>query len=391
MLIQELTLKGVLSFGPDSPPLPMRPLNVLIGPNGSGKSNFVEAIDLLRSSPNKLTSPMRGPGGGGVMEWIWKGEPPQNAIVEAVVKNPNTRHSLRHRIEFTSSSAQFELVDETIESSEPDFGETDVFFFYRYQNGHPVISVKDDMDKRRLQRQDIETDESILSQRKDPDQYPELAYLSKVYSKFRLYREWSFGRSSVFRSPQSADLPSDQLEENFSNLGLFLNYIRGFPASKKMILDYLSNLYEGLSDFDIRIRGGSVEVFLTEQDFIIPASRLSDGTLRFLCLLAILCDPEPPNLICIEEPELGLHPDMIPQIADLLVKASKKTQVVVTTHSDILVDAMTETPESVVVVEKHHGQTVSKRIEVDNELKEFLKTFRLGQLWLRGDIGGTRF
>ena len=60
---------------------------------------------------------------------------------------------------------------------------------------------------------DIAPDESIVSQRKDPDQYPELAHLSDVYGRIRLYREWSFGRTSVFRSPQSADLPSDRLEE----------------------------------------------------------------------------------------------------------------------------------------------------------------------------------
>ena len=58
-------------------------------------------------------------------------------------------------------------------------------------------------------------DESILSQRKDPDEYPELGYLSQMYGEVRLYREWSFGRSSVFRSPQSADMPGDRLEETF--------------------------------------------------------------------------------------------------------------------------------------------------------------------------------
>jgi len=66
-------------------------------------------------------------------------------------------------------------------------------------------------------------------------------------------------------------------------------------------------------------------VIFTEGDFSIPATRLSDGTLRYLCLLAILCDPEPPPLICIEEPELGLHPDILPKLADLLVSASERT------------------------------------------------------------------
>lgn len=134
-----------------------------------------------------------------------------------------------------------------------------------------------------------------------------------------------------------------------------------------------------------------MEVALTEGDFRVPASRLSDGTLRYLCLLAILCDPTPPPLICIEEPELGLHPDVLPKVADLLVQASLRTQIVVTTHSDVLVDAMTDRPESVIVVEKHEGKTFMKRLTDDDELKGYLEDYRLGEAWLRGMIGGTRW
>jgi predicted ATPase len=138
------------------------------------------------------------------------------------------------------------------------------------------------------------------------------------------------------------------------------------------------------------INGGTVQVFFTEDDFVIPATRLSDGTLRYLCLLAILCDPEPPPLICIEEPELGLHPDILPKVADLLRSASRRTQLIVTTHSDILVDAMTETPEAVVVCSKQQGQTIMERLKPD-DLREWLKKYRLGQLWTKGEIGGNRW
>jgi predicted ATPase len=133
-----------------------------------------------------------------------------------------------------------------------------------------------------------------------------------------------------------------------------------------------------------------VQVFLHEGDIAIPATRLSDGTLRYLCLLAILCDPEPPPLICIEEPELGLHPDILPKLADLLKEASERTQLIVTTHSDILVDAMTETPEAVVVCSKENGATKMDRLNRD-DLKEWLEKYRLGQLWIEGKIGGTRW
>lgn len=183
----------------------------------------------------------------------------------------------------------------------------------------------------------------------------------------------------------------DRLEEDFSNLGLFLNRLKSeFPAAKRALLKALQDLYEGITDFEVNTNGGTVQVFLHEGDFAIPATRLSDGTLRYLCLLAILCDPEPPPLICIEEPELGLHPDVLPGLADLMRKASERTQLIVTTHSDILVDAMTETPECVIVCEKHEGQTEMKRLDAA-ELSEWLKKYRLGQLWIDGQLGGKRW
>lgn len=393
MLVKELTVQGLLSFGPDTPPLEMRPLNVLVGPNGSGKSNLLEAISLLRSTPTKLTAPMRGTGGSGVKEWIWKGAKNSHARVGAVVDYPAGQQPLRHRIEFTETAARLEVLDEAIENREPDPGHKDPFFFYRFQNGHPMLAMRDKTHewKRPLRREQVAPDESILSQRKDPDQYPELAHLVDMYSKVRLYREWSFGRTSIFRSPQPADMPSERLEEDFSNLGLFLNRLRGTPKAKKTIIEHLRDLYEGLDDFHVDVRGGSVEVFLTEGDFTIPASRLSDGTLRYLCLLAILCDPDPPMLIGLEEPELGLHPDMLPKVADLLIAAAERTQLVITTHSDILVDSMTEQPDSVIVMEKHEGKTAANRLAVNEELQEWLAKYRLGELWTRGEIGGTRW
>ncbi|MFA7235842.1 MAG: AAA family ATPase [Phycisphaeraceae bacterium] len=395
MLIHELKLNGLLSFGPDTPALKMRPLNILIGPNGSGKSNLVEAIGLLRSAAKELTDPIRGTGGGGVSEWIWKGSSHRHAHLEAIIDNPSGQQPLRHVIEFTEVATRFELVDERIENTEPYPGNAEPYFYYKFQRGRPVLNIRDkaehsDKPPRYLKREDVAPDQSIIYQRKDPDQYPELAYLADTYSQFRLYREWTFGRSSVFRQPQSAGLPNDRLAEDFSNLGMFLNRLQGIPKAKNAIIEHLRDLYQGLDDFGVKIQQNTVEVWLSEGSFIISANRLSDGTLRYLCLLAILFDPNPPPLICIEEPELGLHPDMLPGLADLLVDASERTQLIVSTHSDILVDAMSEQPESVVVFEKHDGQTQMKRLET-NELQEWLKKYRLGHLWMSGEIGGKRW
>ena len=390
VLIRHLAPKNFLSFGPDNAGIELQSLNLLIGPNGSGKSNLIEAVNFMRASAAAKDFREVTLKGGGASEWIWKGQPNESASVEWVVNNPKGNKPLRHTVAFRSSQQSFLLHDERIEESERrDSYEADVYFFYRYQQGDPVVNTSAG-PSRRLSRDSIELDRSILLQRRDPDVYPELAWLAQNYERIRIYREWEFGRNAAHRAPQQTDMRNDVLLEDFSNIGLFLSRLKKSPKAKKAFLDNLRKLYDGLTDFEVVTEGGSVQVFLHEEDFAIPAARLSDGSLRFLCLLAILCDPEPPPLICMEEPELGLHPDILPTVADLLKEASQRTQLIVTTHSDILVDAMTDCPESVVVCEKHEGKTEMTRLSA-SELAVWLEKYRLGQLWIQGQLGGTRW
>jgi predicted ATPase len=171
---------------------------------------------------------------------------------------------------------------------------------------------------------------------------------------------------------------------------MVLNRIEGEPEAKRQLLTALRKLYQGIDDYYVQVEAGSVQVFLKEGNLPIPAVRLSDGTLRYLCLLAILCNPNLPALICLEEPELGLHPDILPGLADLLREASERCQLIVTTHSDTLVDALTDTPESIVVCEKENGKTRLNRLD-KKELSHWLEKYRLGELWTSGELGGTRW
>jgi len=388
MLIHSIRLNNFLSFGEASKETALGPLNVIIGPNGSGKSNLLESIELLRSAPEQLLKPIRE--GGGVRDWLWKGgKTTPTASLEVVIDYPKGHQKLRYQLSFTEVGQRFEITDERVENEKPDGPKhPQPYFYYHLNNGRPALNVRG--TKRTIQQEDVDLERSILSQRRDPEQYPEITYLGQVLGKIRLYREWSFGRYTAPRLPQKADLPNDVLEADASNLGLVLNRLRREPQVKQRLLAALQALYKGIDDYDVQIEGGTVQVFFHEGRFTIPATRLSDGTLRYLCLLAILCHPTPPPLICIEEPELGLHPDVLPTLADLLKEASERTQIIVTTHSDVLVDAMTDCPEAVLVTEKSETGTVLTRLDA-KMLKPWLEKYRLGQLWTRGDIGGTRW
>ena len=389
--IQRIELNHLLSFGPKGIALDLLPLNVLIGPNASGKSNFIEAIALMRAAPRDYRDVVRR--GGGVREWLWKGAPEASGHMAWVVANPERSPPLRHGLAFQAVGQNFGLVEETVEFSKNNVCLEDYEIFYLYGQGNPLIRVQErsGASYRPITPFSLDLDRSILAQRRDPDSYPAFASLASNYERIRIYREWTFGRHAIFREPQKADLPNDVLAEDFANLGLFLNRLKTrHPAAARAILDGLCDLYDGLTEFNVLIEGGTVQVFFTEGEFVIPATRLSDGTLRYLCLLAILCDPKPPPLICIEEPELGLHPDVLPKLADHLLAASRRTQLIVTTHSDVLVDAMSDQPESVVVCEKQDGATSMTRLAAD-DLQVWLEKYRLGELWIRGELGGTRW
>jgi predicted ATPase len=388
-LLHQIRLENLLSFGPKTGVLHLRPLNVLIGPNGSGKSNLIEVIGLLCESPKNLAEAVRS--SGGIHQWIWKGASPSGIpSVSALIAQKSPHKSpLHHHIAFSERDQRFDLVDEFIKQHN-DANVSSPRFIYNFKLGnHPTVLLPSN-DDREIPSARKERSRSILAQLRDPEQFPELAFLAEQYERTRIYRDWSFGRTTLPRLPQKTDGRSDYLESDCGNLAMVINRIRRDPAQKEQLIERLNDLYPGIKDVDVSIEGGTAQVFLTEGKFAMPATRLSDGTLRYLCLLAILLHPTPPPLICIEEPELGLHPDVMPAIGKLLKQASERTQLIVTTHSEVLVDSLSDSPEDVVVCEKHDGCTTFDRLDAD-QLNVWLGEYSLGHLWRSGQLGGNRW
>lgn len=398
--IRNLTVQNLLSFG-EMTTIDLRPLNVLIGPNGSGKSNLIEVLGLLQNAPKELATAINN--GGPIEDWLWKGAAKTpTASIHATVTRPAELHHdnprpLRYRLAFTKAGFRFQITDEFVEDEGPlpdqrglDLGLLPPDFYYGYVNGRPTFINRG--EKLPLRIEDINPQLSILAQRKDPEHYPEITYLGDLFAKFRLYRGWEFGAVSAVREPCDAGLPNEYLEEDGSNLGVVLDRLLARPPVKRQILDSLRTFYASATDLRTSVEGGRVQTRLEEAHLnaTIPLVRMSDGTIRWLALLAILLNPDPPPLVCIEEPELGLHPDMIHELAALLVAASSRMQLIVTTHSDRLIEEFSETPEVVVVCEKENGSSTLRRLNAD-QLSSWLEEYSLGQLWTKGQLGGTRW
>ncbi len=414
MLFRRLKLRGLLSFGPKGVDLPMEPLTVAIGPNGSGKSNLLDAISLFQAAPRGMGEPVQR--SGGMREWLWKGPGAEGAAtLDATVDAPPIG-SLRHGLTVTDAGGRLNVVSECIEPLDTQNDKRAALSYHRppadpdiareVADANAAADAEDAARKpaagewsapRIVARYsgaaihfaaDFSPEDSLLRRMAASD-HPALMHLSSRYERIRLYRDWSFGPGSSLRQPGSAHAPADFLDENAQNLPLVLSQLSG--ERKRRFADALRELFDGIVGVQCPVAGGVVSLFLEEADGrSIPATRLSDGTLRYLCLLAVLLHPKPPPLICMEEPELGLHPDLLPTLADLAVDASQRCQIVVTTHSDIFVDALTDRPESVVVCEKHDGATEMRRLD-PKDMKKWLEDYRLGALWTSGELGGNRW
>lgn len=390
-MLASLRARNLLSYGPNTEALALHGLNVFIGPNGSGKSNLLEIIGLLKAAPENLAAPVKE--SGGVRDWLYQADGaaqrPVEAEIEVVVRNPKSAADLRHTLTFTEHGHRFEVVDERITEAELEGGASPPGSLYDFLRGQPVLKEKspDGPKSRTLKREEVHPEQSILSQVKDPGRYPELAHLSRQYANIQMMRDWAFGRYAEPRREQKLGMPSGRLNDTCDNLPLVLADV--LPQIEDVLVEHMQALYPRITGVYTKPAGDRLQLFLKEGRRLIPATRLSDGTLRYLCILTALLHPNPAPLICIDEPELGLHPDVLPSLAELLISASARTQLLVTTHSEILVDALQETPESVVTVEAAANGTVLRRLD-KKDLAAWLDNYSLGDLWMRGEIGGVR-
>ena len=390
-VIQRIRMPGLLSFPPDMGFFDLQSLNVLIGPNASGKSNFIDTLELLRALPTDLSAVVRQT--GGAAEWLWKGSrQSQPAAVDVEVDSDDLLNKqFRYRLSFAAAGPRVSIVDELIDEPKDQRGIEGPYYYFH--QGRPEINIRvQTADGPRLEKRAAELDgrsldQSVLTQRKDPDFYPELFWLGAIFGDIRTFREWTFGPHGA-RQPQRTDSPTDQLLPDASNLALVLNQIEHKVGP--IFDEYLKRFIPRFKRMTTSIEGGTAQLYLHESGLRAPtpATRLSDGTIRLLALLAMLLHPFPGVLVCIEEPELGLHPDAVALLAELLIEASDRMQLVVTTHSDALVSALTSRPEAIVACERPGAGTELRRLDPE-QLASWLKDYRLGDLWRMGELGAN--
>lgn len=381
--LHSIKLTNLLSYGSEGVFLELEPLNVLIGPNASGKSNLIEAIGLLAATPRDFMEPFRG---SRVRDWLWKGKS-DTPVLEAQIQvafepDRESAKTAVYTLGFAENNLRAQIVSEELVAREPN-----EVLFRVFDDLVDALSAAG-----RVLYKGMTSEKSVFSQIRDKNNFRILTLAGEQLSRIRFFHNWPMGKDNPARRSQDVDLPNDYLLESGSNLGLVLNALQNRLPIRRLLLEKLKLAYEEVADVTTQTEANAIQVFFHEEGMAdpIPASRLSDGVLHYLFLLTILLHPDPPPLVCIEEPELGLHPDILPKVADMLIDAAQRTQLIVTTHSDTLVSRLSEVPESVVVCERDDRGSSLRRLNPE-QLEPWLEKYRLGELWAMGEIGGNRW
>jgi predicted ATPase len=223
------------------------------------------------------------------------------------------------------------------------------------------------------------------------------AQLSRyVYDAVRSWKIYHFHDTSATAPMRHAEIIEDNefLRSDAANIAPFLLWLREEEENTyQEILDTCRIVVPYFEDFLLKFKkyGESKKVSLTWKtkglDYPMQPYHLSDGSIRFICLVAALLQPEPPSAIIIDEPELGLHPEAIRILGELIQNVAKRTQLIIATQSPLLLDQFSI--EDIVVANRRDGQSIFERLNRE-DFAIWLEDYSVVELWTKNVIqGGT--
>jgi predicted ATPase len=340
----------------------LRPLNVLIGANGSGKSNFVEFFRVLRAIVDER-----------FQAYVAKNGPADGYFFDGV------RHTKQIEADLRFGKNRYVLaLEPTAEGSILIAAEKT-----QYLAGGSLWTIAEGVT------------ESVLARRRnDRGSHGGRSanyYVRQSVSDWQIYHFHDTSMTSSMRRDAGIN-QTGVLKPDASNLAAFLLDLReAEPEHYQLVRKTLQRIAPYFDDFDLRIVKSKSEdlVRLTWRrkgsDYIFSPGHFSDGTIRFLCLIAALTQPSPPTTIVIDEPELGLHPEALTILAGLMRSASKRMQIVAATQSPVLLSEFE--PGEIITVDQSGGASVFSRLD-EGSLRDWLGEFTLGDLWQKGTIPG---
>jgi predicted ATPase len=363
-------------------------LNVLIGPNAGGKSNLLKAIEFLAATANgELREHVTQEGGIRPITWNWSANAIAfRAIVSQMESQPKTVENDSVTFDFAlkerDKPGDYMVVSESLSIPLPGYGEPRQEILTRDWR---TAKIDDGINEIVVGSGDLKADESALQYTSFPRSHGLVSSFARYVGRWSAYqsfrtdprapvRQAEVSRRETTLKTNGANLAS-VLHTLYSDNSTFENDIN--EAMNAAFGDEFVKLVFSPDAADQRIQ---LKVRWKSLENPVPSWDLSDGSLRFLFLLVILANPNPPPLVAIDEPETGLHPRMIPIIAEFAADAARRTQVVFATHSPEFLDAITSYEPVTTVVESQNSESTVENISKE-QLDHWLKAYTLGELF----------
>jgi len=361
--LDRLTIRGFKSIR-ELEDFELRNLNVFVGANGAGKSNLIAFFRLLQALiEDRLADFVRE--SGGISDLLYNGRKATKQM------EFETRFGVRgYRFVIKPGPGEgFALADEAR-------------YYERGVHGWWELGSSEDNSSLLVKE----------AQGNSHDSY----YSKPVVNAISSWKIYHFHDTSSTAAMRHAEIIEDNkaLRYDAANIGPFLLRLRrDEQACYADILNACRLVAPFLDDFLLEPQqlGPKTKVSLSWKtkgsDYPMQPYHLSDGNIRFICLATALLQPNPPATMIIDEPELGLHPEAIRILGELILDAASRTQVIVATQSPLLLDQFAI--EDIITVNRRDGQSTFERLQ-RTDYTEWLENYSIGELWAKNVIhGGT--
>ncbi len=333
-------------------------VNVIVGPNGAGKTNLYRSIYLLQAAAaGTLARTLVEE--GGMPSVLWAGE-------------RRDKKPVRLTLGMRAGEFEFELSlglpapGRSSFSLDPEIKEERLWFHHKrtrvalVERDNSLIKARDGDGNRHTFPLAAGTTESALAELRDPERFSVIATIRQEFLSWRFYHQFRTDADSPIRQPQ-AGTRTPILSPDGRDLAAALQTIReiGDATGLQKAVD------EAFAGSSLGIATGKrFSILLTTPSFprAFEVNELSDGTLKYLCLVAAMLTPRPPTLMAFNEPEASLHPELMEPLARLIAQAASDSQLWITTHSERLAAAVEKlTGAKSIRLEKVDGETVLRR------------------------------
>jgi len=359
--------------------VPLGQLNVITGANGSGKTNLYRALRLLAdTAQGGVIASLAREGGLGSTLWAGIEEPSARMRKEAVPIEPTAgrKEPVNLRLGFATEALSYSIDMgmpipspgrpgiPTRFSKDPEIKRECIWsgpklrpstLLVDRRNG--VVRLRNSEGAWEVVRQHLPSFDTMLTEVADANRAPEVLSLRDQIRSWRFYDHFRVDADAPSRQPQLGTR-TPVLSHDGRDVAAALQTIReigDIDALDAAVSDAFPGCHITIADAD-----GRFDIEMHQHGLLRPlrSAELSDGTLRSLLWIAALLTPRPPALMVLDEPEMSLHPDLVPAFARLIIHASKNTQIWAISHSTRLVAALAEAPEcQSVVLDKEIGET----------------------------------